>query len=211
MKMTLGEFFLASANSSLTRAAPLPTNNSTNSLAATLKNGTLASPATAFASKVFPVPGGPTSKHPVGNRPRTFLYLSADFSISTAGSLCGEQSEEKVGRGGWLVRETSVLGVVGSKSVRPDLVEWVLLSKLCYSRKSVYAYFSGAQKKPPKKPRGFPLKKRTQFHQLRFRLVHARDVGEGHPLTGVHRPPPLRLFSSVTPVLLVRHVAHDEV
>ena len=30
------------------------------------KKGTLASPATAFASKVFPVPGNPTSNAPLG-------------------------------------------------------------------------------------------------------------------------------------------------
>lgn len=50
MKMTQGAFFLASANSSLTRAAPRPTNSSTNSLAEAAKKGTPASPATALAA-----------------------------------------------------------------------------------------------------------------------------------------------------------------
>ena len=31
------------------------------------KNGTLASPATALASRVLPVPGGPTSRAPLGS------------------------------------------------------------------------------------------------------------------------------------------------
>lgn len=42
-----------------TRAGPTPTNNSRNSEPDMLKNGTPASPAVAFASNVFPVPGGP--------------------------------------------------------------------------------------------------------------------------------------------------------
>lgn len=62
-----GVHFLAILNRSLIRAAPLPTNNSTNSLADTVKNGTPASPATARASNVFPVPGGPTSSTPRGS------------------------------------------------------------------------------------------------------------------------------------------------
>lgn len=57
-----GASFFALANRSLTREAPIPTYNSTNSLAEQLINGTSASPATAFASKVLPVPGRPTCK-----------------------------------------------------------------------------------------------------------------------------------------------------
>ena len=74
----------ASAKSSRTRAAPRPTKSSTNSDAATEKKGTPASPATAFANSVFPVPGGPTRRHPVGNRLFTPLYLSAFRSMSTS-------------------------------------------------------------------------------------------------------------------------------
>ena len=47
---------MASSNKSLTREAPTPTNISTKSDPEILKNGTPASPATAFASNVFPVP-----------------------------------------------------------------------------------------------------------------------------------------------------------
>ena len=39
------------------------------------KNGTLASPATALASMVLPVPGGPTSRMPFGMEAPMSLYL----------------------------------------------------------------------------------------------------------------------------------------
>lgn len=57
-----GASFLARAKRSLTREAPIPTYNSTNSLAEQLIKGTSASPATAFARRVLPVPGRPTCK-----------------------------------------------------------------------------------------------------------------------------------------------------
>ena len=47
-----------------TRAGPTPTNISRNSDPLTVMKGTFASPAVAFASKVFPVPGGPVSIAP---------------------------------------------------------------------------------------------------------------------------------------------------
>ena len=56
------------SNRSRTRLAPTPTNISTNSDPEMLKNGTPASPATARASSVLPVPGGPTSSTPCGMR-----------------------------------------------------------------------------------------------------------------------------------------------
>ena len=49
----------AFSNNSRTRAAPTPTNNSTNCEPDTFKKGVPASPAIAFANRVFPVPGGP--------------------------------------------------------------------------------------------------------------------------------------------------------
>ena len=52
-----GAFFLASSNKSRTRDAPTPTNISTKSEPDMEKNGTPASPATALASRVLPVPG----------------------------------------------------------------------------------------------------------------------------------------------------------
>ena len=68
-KMMQGEFSLACLKRSRTREAPTPTNISTKSLPDMLKNGTSAWPAMAFASKVFPQPGGPTSRTPRGIRP----------------------------------------------------------------------------------------------------------------------------------------------
>ena len=66
MKTMQGALLLACSNRSRTRAAPTPTNISTNSLPLIEKKGTWASPATARASSVLPVPGGPTSSTPLG-------------------------------------------------------------------------------------------------------------------------------------------------
>ena len=68
MKMMQGEFFLACSKRSRTRLAPTPTNISTNSEPEMLKKGTPASPETALAISVLPVPGGPTSRTPLGMR-----------------------------------------------------------------------------------------------------------------------------------------------
>ncbi len=69
MKMMQGAFFFACSNMSRTRLAPTPTNISTKSEPEMVKNGTLASPATARAISVLPVPGGPTSSTPRGILP----------------------------------------------------------------------------------------------------------------------------------------------
>ena len=61
-----GAFSFACLNKSLTFEAPIPTNISTNSEPEIEKNGTFASPATALASIVLPVPGGPTKRTPFG-------------------------------------------------------------------------------------------------------------------------------------------------
>jgi hypothetical protein len=61
-----GAFSFAFLNKSLTLDAPTPTNISTKSDPLIEKNGTPASPATALANNVFPVPGGPTSNAPLG-------------------------------------------------------------------------------------------------------------------------------------------------
>ena len=78
-----GACFLASANISRTREAPTPTNISTKSEPEIEKNGTPASPATAFAINVFPVPGGPTNRTPFGIRAPSFVYLPGSFRKST--------------------------------------------------------------------------------------------------------------------------------
>ena len=58
-KMMHGAWALPCSNRSRTRDAPTPTNISTKSDPDIWKNGRPASPATARASRVFPVPGGP--------------------------------------------------------------------------------------------------------------------------------------------------------
>ena len=83
IKMIAGDFSLACLNKSLTREAPTPTNISTKSDPDNEKKGTWASPATAFANNVFPVPGGPTSKAPLGIFPPKFVYFSGFFKNST--------------------------------------------------------------------------------------------------------------------------------
>ena len=83
MKIMQGEFFFASSNRSLTRLAPTPTNISTNSEPDREKNGTSASPATAFASSVFPVPGGPTSSAPLGSFAPMETYFPGSCRNST--------------------------------------------------------------------------------------------------------------------------------
>ena len=75
IKIIHGAICCACLNKSLTRDAPTPTNISTKSEPAREKNGTFASPATALASNVFPVPGGPTSKAPFGSFAPIFTYL----------------------------------------------------------------------------------------------------------------------------------------
>ena len=46
------------------------------------KNGTLASPATARAKSVLPVPGGPMSRTPLGIRPPSFWNFCGSFKNS---------------------------------------------------------------------------------------------------------------------------------
>mmetsp|Transcript_5976 Transcript_5976/g.18052 ORF Transcript_5976/g.18052 Transcript_5976/m.18052 type:complete len:313 (-) Transcript_5976:653-1591(-) len=83
MKMMHGALALAFSKRSLTLLAPTPTKSSTNSEAEQEKNGVPASPATALASKVFPVPGGPTSRQPFGILAPRAVYLSGFFKKST--------------------------------------------------------------------------------------------------------------------------------
>ena len=66
MKMIAGRALRASANSRRMRAAPRPANISTNEAADWEKNWAPDSWATALASSVLPVPGGPWSRMPFG-------------------------------------------------------------------------------------------------------------------------------------------------
>ena len=81
-----GEFFFPCSNISLTLEAPTPTNISTKSEPEIVKNGTLASPATALAIKVLPVPGGPTNNAPFGILPPSLWYFLGSFKNSTTSS-----------------------------------------------------------------------------------------------------------------------------
>ena len=90
MKMMAGATFAACWNRSRTRLAPTPTNISTKSEPEIEKNGTFASPATAFASNVLPVPGGPTSSAPFGSFAPMAAYfcgLCKKSMISTSDSF----------------------------------------------------------------------------------------------------------------------------
>ena len=69
---------------SLTLEAPTPTNISTKSEPEIVKNGTLASPAIALASKVLPVPGEPTIKIPRGIFPPSFWNFEGSLKKSTS-------------------------------------------------------------------------------------------------------------------------------
>mmetsp|Transcript_90632 Transcript_90632/g.151629 ORF Transcript_90632/g.151629 Transcript_90632/m.151629 type:complete len:380 (-) Transcript_90632:447-1586(-) len=83
MKMRHGAFSPAFLKRSRTRLAPTPTNISTNSDPEQLKNGTPASPATALANSVLPVPGGPVRSTPLGIFAPTAVYFSGAFRNST--------------------------------------------------------------------------------------------------------------------------------
>ena len=76
IKTIQGAFSFACWNRSRTFDAPMPTNISTNSEPDMEKNGTFASPATAFASIVLPVPGGPTRRIPFGMEAPISLYFA---------------------------------------------------------------------------------------------------------------------------------------
>mmetsp|Transcript_4678 Transcript_4678/g.11764 ORF Transcript_4678/g.11764 Transcript_4678/m.11764 type:complete len:248 (-) Transcript_4678:617-1360(-) len=83
MKTMHGAFFFACPKRSRTRLAPTPTNISTNSEPEADTNGTPASPATARASRVLPVPGGPSMRAPLGILAPSAAYFAGDFRKST--------------------------------------------------------------------------------------------------------------------------------
>ena len=83
IKIIARSAFLASSKRLRTRLAPTPTNISTKSEPEILKKGTSASPATALASRVLPVPGGPSRRTPLGIRAPSALYLRGFLRKST--------------------------------------------------------------------------------------------------------------------------------
>ena len=76
MNIIHGAAAIACLNKSLTLDAPTPTNISTKSEPDSEKNGTPASPATAFARSVLPVPGGPTKSAPFGSFAPIAVYFA---------------------------------------------------------------------------------------------------------------------------------------
>ena len=83
IKIIAGDFSFACLNKSRTLDAPTPTNISTKSEPDNEKKGTFASPATALANKVLPVPGSPTNKAPLGIFPPKAVYFSGFLRKST--------------------------------------------------------------------------------------------------------------------------------
>mmetsp|Transcript_27843 Transcript_27843/g.68663 ORF Transcript_27843/g.68663 Transcript_27843/m.68663 type:complete len:225 (-) Transcript_27843:346-1020(-) len=83
MKMMQGELSLACLKRSRMRDAPTPTNISTNSEPDAEMKPTPASPATARAKSVLPVPGGPSRSTPRGARAPTAANLPGVFRKST--------------------------------------------------------------------------------------------------------------------------------
>ena len=83
MKMMAFPIFRADSKRSRTRLAPTPTNISMKSEPVTERKGTPASPATALARSVLPVPGGPTSSTPLGTRAPISVKRSGCFKKST--------------------------------------------------------------------------------------------------------------------------------
>ena len=90
MKMIAGRALRATRNSRRMRAAPRPTNISTNDAADWAKNFAFASVAAALASSVLPVPGGPCSSTPFGTVAPSFwkrLGSRRKSTISRSSSL----------------------------------------------------------------------------------------------------------------------------
>mmetsp|Transcript_28273 Transcript_28273/g.72392 ORF Transcript_28273/g.72392 Transcript_28273/m.72392 type:complete len:286 (-) Transcript_28273:231-1088(-) len=94
MKTMHGAFFFAWPKRSRTRDAPTPTNISTNSEPEAETKGTPASPATARARRVLPVPGGPSMIAPLGILAPSAEYLAGFLrksTISVSSSLAPSQ------------------------------------------------------------------------------------------------------------------------
>ena len=85
-KMMQGARCRPVSNRSRTLDAPTPTNISTKSEPLMVKKGTFASPATALARSVFPVPGRPTRSTPLGILPPSFVNFLASCKKSIISS-----------------------------------------------------------------------------------------------------------------------------
>ena len=101
IKIMQGAFFSARSKSFLTLAAPTPANISTKAEPVILKKGTLASPATAWARRVLPEPGGPTRRTPFGILAPRFwnrdgLLKNSMTSLSSSSATASPATSGKV-------------------------------------------------------------------------------------------------------------------
>ena len=87
IKIIHGAFSRASLKRSRTRDGPTPTNISMKSEPLIEKKGTPASPATALARRVFPVPGGPHNRAPLGIFAPSLVNCSGDCKKSTNSTI----------------------------------------------------------------------------------------------------------------------------
>ena len=131
-KMMHGACRFACWNRSRTRDAPTPTNISTNSEPEMEKNGTPASPATARASSVLPVPGGPTNSTPRGMRAPRAWNRSGNLRNSTISSSSSLAS----GTPATSKNVTVALAPTNMRArVRPKFIVWLLPDCACRSMK----------------------------------------------------------------------------
>ena len=185
-----GALRLACSKRSLTLAAPTPTNISTNSEPLMWKNGTPASPATARAIRVLPVPGDPTSSTPLGmraprarNRSGNLRNSTTSWSSSLDSSTPATSAKDTVG----------LFKVIILARLRPKLMVWLLLP--C-------AWRIMNNMRPPKKIKGrkFSINPRKLLRPLE--PLKTTSTPEGGPTST-----PLstnRLSTSVSrPILLV--------
>ena len=123
-KTMQGLLRLAWSKRSRTRLAPTPTNISTNSEPEMLKKGTPASPATARARSVLPVPGGPTRSTPRGMRAPSELNFSGYLRNSTTSCSSVLASSTPA-------TSEKVMTVLLPRNIRarllPKLMAWLLL------------------------------------------------------------------------------------
>ena len=150
MKMMQGLLRLACSNKSRTRLAPTPTNISTNSEPAIEKKATPASPATALAISVLPVPGEPMSNTPLGIRAPKPINFSGSFrnaTISSSSSLASSapatSSNVTVGRS-LLNKRARLL---------PKDMAWLLAPWFWRMKKNKMAKTSTTGRKKVSKPR----------------------------------------------------------
>ena len=136
INMIHGAARLACSKRSRTLEAPTPTNISTNSEPLIEKKGTPASPATALARRVLPVPGGPIKRTPLGIRaPNAWNFSRVLRNSTTSRRSCLASSTPATS-------SNVTVGLSELKSFareRPKLMAWLLapLAWLKINRKNM--------------------------------------------------------------------------